>query len=159
MYIREYHELYDVPFVINRPSSVYGPRQNGTEDGGWLSWFVKASLMNERITLFGNGTQSRDALYIDDHIDLLVEEVEEFNSFKNEDFDFGGGQTNEVTLLEALKYLRYENYTFAARLPGDIQRFVCDNEKIKQYTAWCPKIQWKVGVDRTVEYLSNTSRK
>lgn len=153
MYIREYLELYGVPFVINRPSSVYGPQQRGSEDGGWVTWFIRASITHQPITLFGDGNQSRDALYIGDHVDLLVEEVEKFEVFKNQTFDVGGGSANEVSLLELLEFLGYTNFSFAPRLPGDVERFVCDNEGLAAYTSWAPKVGWKAGVRRTREYL------
>lgn len=154
MYLREFGKLYEIPFIINRPSSVYGPRQNGSEDGGWLTWFIRASLSNRHIKLFGDGTQSRDVLYIDDHIDLLLEEIEQFEKFRNEDFDFGGGKDNEIDLNSVLDFLEYSNFSLAPKLAGDVQRFVCDNRKLKSYSDWNPKIGWREGIERTTKYFA-----
>lgn len=151
MYLRLYQSVYGVPFIINRPSSVYGPTQDGSEDGGWFTWFIKASIKKETITLFGDGTQSRDVLYIDDCVDLLVDEVENFNKFKNMQLDFGGGLDNEVSLNELLDELDYHNVALAPKLKGDVQRFVNTNRDIRYYTNWTPKIHWKEGVKKMLE--------
>jgi nucleoside-diphosphate-sugar epimerase len=152
MYLRAYNQLYDVPYIINRPSSVYGPGQSASEDGGWLTWFVIAAVTKQPIRLFGDGTQSRDCLYIDDHVDLLAEQIEHFHRFENEDFDFGGGEANELSLLQALEFLNYDYHSSTSRLPGDVHRFVCDNEKLKLYSSWRPKTHWEQGIEKTVKY-------
>jgi CDP-paratose 2-epimerase len=152
-YLRMYATLYGVPFIINRPSSVCGPRQDGSEDGGWFTWFIRASLTNQPVVLFGDGTQSRDVLYIDDHIDLLFEQVNDFQRFANDDFDFGGGLANELSLNELLDALNYHNTTNAPKLLGDMHRFVCDNVKIGTVSAWRPKIGWQEGMRRTLDHF------
>ena len=151
-YLRLYNQLYDVPYVINRPSSVYGPRQDGSDDGGWVTWFIKAKLTGQKINLYGDGTQSRDILYIDDCVDIIQDEVENFNKYKNKDFDFGGGVENEVSLNELLDYIDYHNTETKDKLKGDVQRFICDNLKMKEL-GWKPKVSWKDGVDKTLEWF------
>lgn len=154
-YLRLYHQLYGVPYVINRPSSVYGPLQDGSDDGGWVTWFIKAKFTNQKINLYGDGTQSRDILYIDDMIDILVDEIKHFDLYKNKDFDFGGGIENELSLNELLDYIDYHNTEFKPKLKGDVQRFICDNKKIHELTGWKPKVSWKEGVDETLEFFKH----
>lgn len=154
-YLRLYNQLYGVPYVINRPSSVYGPLQDGSDDGGWVTWFIKAKFTNEKINLYGDGTQSRDILYIDDMIDILVDEIKHFDLYKNKDFDFGGGIENELSLNELLDYIDYHNTEFKPKLKGDVQRFICDNKKIQELTGWKPKVSWKEGVDETLEFFKH----
>lgn len=154
-YLRLYNQLYGVPYVINRPSSVYGPLQDGSDDGGWVTWFIKAKFTNQKINLYGDGTQSRDILYIDDMIDILVDEIKHFDLYKNKDFDFGGGIENELSLNELLDYIDYHNTEFKPKLKGDVQRFICDNKKIHELTGWKPKISWKEGVDETLEFFKH----
>lgn len=154
-YLRLYNQLYGVPYVINRPSSVYGPLQDGSDDGGWVTWFIKAKFTNQKINLYGDGTQSRDILYIDDMIDILVDEIKHFDLYKNKDFDFGGGIENELSLNELLDYIDYHNTEFKPKLKGDVQRFICDNKKIHELTGWKPKVSWKEGVDETLEFFKH----
>ena len=151
-YLRFYQKNYGVPFVINRPSSVYGPRQNGTDNGGWVTWFIKASLENIPINLYGDGTQSRDIIHVEDHVRLLVDEIFNFDLYKNQDYDFGGGADNRVSLNELLDFLKYHNTKTKKRLFGDIQEVFCDNTKITKVNGWVPLISWKMGVEATIPY-------
>ena len=152
-YLKLYNQLYGVPYVINRPSSVYGPLQDGSDDGGWVTWFIKAKLTNQKINLYGDGTQSRDILYIDDMIDVLIDEIKRFEVYKNNDFDFGGGIENELSLNQLLDYIDYHNTQFKTKLKGDVQRFICDNKKIHELTGWKPKVTWQDGVNDTLKWF------
>jgi len=152
-YLKMYHEVYGTDYVINRPSSVYGPLQDGSEDGGWFTWFIDASVNNHQITLFGDGSQSRDVLFIDDCIDMLVDQIENFDLYKNNDYDWGGGRENLVSLNELLDILDYHNTIQTDRLPGDVMEFVTDNTKASSVNGWKPKIHWTRGLERTRAWL------
>lgn len=158
MYLDMYHKVYGLDYIINRPSSVYGPLQDGSEDGGWFTWFIKASTQDKTITVFGDGNQSRDVLYIDDMIDLLQDQIENFNLYKNQDFIMGGGLENEVSLNELIKELDHKKVFYTSPLQGDVKRFVCDNTKTTNINGWVPKVGWRDGLERTLEYerSSNT---
>ena len=151
-YIKVYNQLYNLQFVINRPSTVYGPLQEASEDGGWVTHFIKSYIANKVITLFGDGTQSRDILYIDDMISLLVDEIDNFNLYSGKVSECGGGEVNELSLLQLLEFLTYRNVEFGKRLKGDMQRFVCDNTPVSSINNWKPKVCWKEGVNLTREF-------
>ena len=153
-YIKMYHDLYGLEYIINRPSSIYGPNQDGSEDGGWFTWFIKAYVQNKTITLFGDGTQSRDVLYIDDCVDLLVDQIENFDLYKNNEYDFGGGQDNLLSLNTLLDTLDYHRIIEDKKLPGDVQHFVNDNIAVNNINGWSPKIGWNEGLERTKEWLA-----
>jgi len=153
MYLKMYQKVYGVPYVINRPSSVYGPLQNGSDDGGWVTWFIKASLTGHKINLYGDGTQSRDVLYIDDCIDMLMDEIVNFEKYQNLDFDWGGGEENELSLNELLDILDYHNTEIKPKLPGDVQRFVVDNTMASQINNWKPKVTYREGIKKTWDYF------
>jgi CDP-paratose 2-epimerase len=155
-YIKMYHELYGLEFIINRPSSVYGPGQEGSEDGGWFTWFIKAYVQNKTITLFGDGTQTRDVLYIDDHIDLLVDQIENFDLYKNNDYDFGGGPENVLSLNTLLETLDYSRIIEDKKLPGDVQHFANNNIAIGKVNGWEPKVNWQEGLERTKLWLAQS---
>lgn len=154
-YFKMYHEVYDTNYIINRPSSVYGPLQDGSEDGGWFTWFIDAAVNNKQITLFGDGTQSRDVLYIDDCVDMLVDQIENFDLYKNNDYDWGGGEDNLVSLNELLNKIDYHNTIEAPILPGDVKKFVTDNTKASSINNWKPKVHWTEGLERTKEWLKS----
>jgi nucleoside-diphosphate-sugar epimerase len=152
-YIKMYHELYNLEYIINRPSSVYGPNQDGSEDGGWFTWFIKAYVQNKTVTLFGDGTQTRDVLYIDDHVDLLVDQIENFDLYKNNEYDFGGGPENVLSLNTLLETLDYDRIIEDKKLPGDVQHFANDNIAVGKINGWSPKVGWQEGLERTKEWL------
>lgn len=149
----DYVKLYDIPYIINRMSTVYGPGQNGSADCGWLYWFLKAAKTNQTITINGDGTQSRDVLYVDDVIGLLVDQIENFPSYQNRTYDVGGGQENELSLLDLLHKLNYNNFVFGPRMPADLQRVVSDNSLVTSVRGWKPDTNWLNGLDKTWESI------
>lgn len=151
-YLVRYHEQYGLPYIINRPSTIYGPGQSGNSECGWVSWFIRASVEGHQIELAGDGTQSRDILYIQDFVDLLLDQVGNFDAYANRIYDVGGGSQNEVSLNQMLRFLEYDHlddYINVPRLVGDLDRVVTDNFLVSVRRGWEPKICWKEGVERT----------
>jgi nucleoside-diphosphate-sugar epimerase len=157
-YLRLYGDLYDLPYVINRPSTVYGPGQDGTSDSGWVTWFLRAAIEKQPITIHGDGTQSRDILHIDDMARLLVDQVEHFGDYAGGTYAVGGGPDNEVSLNDLLAALEYTNVHHAARLPGDLQRVVTDNTAVTAVRGWRPAVGWLTGVRSTLNHLDRRER-
>jgi nucleoside-diphosphate-sugar epimerase len=162
-YVELYGRLYGVPYIIDRPSTIYGPGQDGTAESGWFTWFIRAALTGQRIEIAGDGTQSRDVLYIDDAVEVLVDQVENFPAYAKPTFDIGGGPGrtydvgggpgNEVSLNELLAELGYLNTARVPRLPGDLQRVVTDNTALTQVHGWEPKVGWREGLALTRDRL------
>ncbi len=153
MYLHMYGEVFGVPYVINRPSTVYGPRQDGTSDSGWVTWFIKAALEDRQITINGDGTQSRDILYVADFTRLLVDQVENFSLYRGGVYEIGGGPDNVVSLNQLLEHLGHTDTVTAERLPGDLQGTVTDNTVIGDVNGWAPTTSWRDGVEKTKEWL------
>lgn len=157
-YLRLYGDLYDVPHVILRPSTVYGPGQDGSAEAGWVTWFLRAFWERKQITVHGDGTQSRDILYVDDFTALLVDIVENFDAYQGRTYDVGGGPDNEVSLLGLLHGLET---SFGVRpdvihdehLPGDLQRVVTDNAAVSAVRGWKPTTPWTDGVRSTLDWI------
>jgi nucleoside-diphosphate-sugar epimerase len=159
-YLRLYRELYGLPSVTLRPSTVYGPGQNGSAEAGWVTWFLRAFHDRKPITIHGDGSQSRDILYIDDFTSLLVDIVEHHADYAiaTEPYDVGGGPENEVGLLELLHRLeadtgRQHPVTHDGRLPGDLQRVVTDNHAITAVRGWRPTTHWVDGIRETLNWI------
>lgn len=157
-YLRLYGDLYGLPHVILRPSTVYGPGQDGTAEAGWVTWFLRAFWERKQITVHGDGTQSRDVLYIDDFARLLVDIVENFDAYQGRTYDVGGGPDNELSLLDLLHGLEMSigvrpDVVHDARLPGDLQRVVTDNTDISGVRGWKPTTPWAEGVRSTLDWI------
>lgn len=152
-YLRLYGDLYRLPWIIDRPSTVYGPGQDGSPEAGWVSWFLRAAMERRPITIHGDGTQSRDILHVDDMARLLLDQVEHFDDYAGQSWDVGGGADNEVTLLGLLAGLEYSNFTHGERLPGDLQRVVIDNGPVSAVRGWRPTVGWRDGVRATLEWM------
>lgn len=160
-YLRLYGDLYGLPSVTLRPSTVYGPKQDGTAEAGWVTWFLRALYQRQTITIHGDGTQSRDILYIDDMTALLVDICEHHPDYQRiEPYDVGGGPDNELSLLDLL-YL-WETDTGSrpdiahdARLPGDLQRVVTDNTAINAVHGWAPTTDCVTGIRQTLAWIGD----
>jgi nucleoside-diphosphate-sugar epimerase len=159
-YLRLYRELYGLPSVILRPSTVYGPGQNGSAEAGWVTWFLRAFHDRKPITIHGDGTQSRDILYIDDFTSLLVDICEYFPRYNRpEPYDVGGGPDNEVSLWQLLHWLTESDsaglvsVSYDERLPGDLQRVVTDNTDISGAFGWTPRVRWQDGARETLNWI------
>ena len=155
-YLRLYGDLYGLPHVILRPSTVYGPGQDGTSESGWVTWFLRAILERQPITIYGDGSQSRDILHVDDFTALLVDQIEHFDAYQGGTYAVGGGPENEVSLLGLLEQFGYRNVVHAARLPGDLQRVVTDNAPVTAVRGWKPATPWYDGVRSTLEWMERT---
>jgi CDP-paratose 2-epimerase len=145
-YLRLYGDLYGLPHVILRPSTVYGPGQDGGPEAGWVTWFLQAVEEQLLITIHGDGTQSRDILHIGDFTELLVDIVENFSAYQGRTYEVGGGPDNEVSLLQLLAALGYHNIAHDQRLPGDLQRVVTDNTAVSAVRGWKPTVPWRDGI-------------
>ncbi|MEH0657756.1 NAD-dependent epimerase/dehydratase family protein [Streptomyces stelliscabiei] len=155
-YLRLYGDLYGLPSVILRPSTVYGPGQDGSAEAGWVTWFLRATLERRTITVHGDGTQSRDILHIDDFTRLLGDIVENFDAYQGRTYDVGGGPDNEVSLLGLLERIDYSDVRHTERLPGDLQRVVTDNSPVSAVRGWEPAVGWQQGVARTYQWMERT---
>lgn len=158
-YLRLYGDLYGLPSVILRPSTVYGPGQSGTAEAGWVTWFLRAFCDRRRIAIHGDGSQSRDVLYIDDMTTLLVDIVEHFDDYQTATpYEVGGGPDNEIGLLELIGALESDTGTRAdvihgERLPGDLQRVVTDNTPVTAVRGWAPTVLWVDGIRSTLNWM------
>jgi len=158
--LENYGKNFGVEVIIDRIGNVYGPGQEGSQEAFWLAWFIKASLENLPIKIYGfGGRQSRDMLYIDDLVALLIDQIENFDKYKRlRPYEVGGGPRNEISLIEALEILNYKNYTFGRTLVGDSKRIVHDNYEISAVNGWEPKMPIEEGIQKTIEWCRERTR-
>jgi len=150
-------ELYVREFggVVNRCSCMYGPNQYGIVDQGWVSYFINRKLTDGKITIFGDGKQIRDLLYIDDVVSLLIIQGRNLLSGKKElrgeVFSIGGGHENTISLIELCDILDLE-MEFSDWRPSDQKVYYADISKAEKILGWKPKISSKEGIKKLLDW-------
>lgn len=157
-YILDYSKLFNIKAVSLRLSCVYGENQWGTEDQGWIAWFIKCLLNNKKIRLFGNGKQVRDVLHVYDLSRLIYILLNKINKVKGHAFNIGGGKNNSLSLLELIEKLEKKTkkkikYFFFKQRFGDQKYFVNDLKKVTKMTGWRPKISADEGIKRYLNWI------
>ncbi|MGF1503526.1 MAG: GDP-mannose 4,6-dehydratase [Anaerolineae bacterium] len=158
-YIRDYARIYDLKTVVFRQSCIYGTWQFGVEDQGWVAFFAIASLLDFPLTIYGDGKQVRDVLYIDDLVALYERAIDEGELVAGEVFNVGGGPANAISLLDLLELLaelhgRPVDYSFSTWRPGDQRVYVSDTRKAAQRLGWQPAVSMRDGITRMVHWMA-----
>jgi CDP-paratose 2-epimerase len=158
-YVRDYHRMYGLRTIVFRNSCIYGPRQFGIEDQGWLAWFVIAAVQRCPITIYGDGKQVRDVLYIDDLIDAMMTAVTSPDSTQGQIYNIGGGMHFSLSVWCEFgpllsKLLGQEiKVDHGAWRPGDQKIYVSDISKAQRDFGWEPRIPPKDGVGRILRWV------
>jgi CDP-paratose 2-epimerase len=157
-YVRDYARIYGLKTVSFRQSCIFGTRQFGIEDQGWVAWFCLAATRGQRFTIFGDGKQIRDTLWVDDLLDAYLAAVDRIDDVAGEVFNVGGGPANTLSLLELVAILerhfgRPLDPGFADWRPGDQPVFVADIRKAAGRLGWAPKVGTRDGVDRLLAWI------
>jgi CDP-paratose 2-epimerase len=157
-YVLAFARSFGLPAVVFRLSSVYGPRQFGNEDRGWITHFVRQALEGRTVTLFGDGKQVRDILYVSDLVDVLLRAMERIDEVRGEAFNVGGGPERAVSLLELLDVLESlgiprPQIHFADARPGDQRYYVTDLRKVERALDWSPGVSVQEGLRRLFAVL------
>jgi CDP-paratose 2-epimerase len=152
-YVRDYCRIYSFPTVVFRQSCIYGYRQFGVEDQGWVAWFTIAAALGKKITVYGDGKQVRDILFIDDLCDAYLAAYQCLNRTAGQVYNIGGGHKNQMSLRELLAFLEEFLGKKVATgrgpwRPGDQPVFVCDISKARREFGWQPKVTVREGVKR-----------
>lgn len=158
-YVRDYHRIYGLNTVVLRQSCIYGPRQFGVEDQGWVAWFIIAIMQGEKITVYGNGKQVRDVLSIDDLVDAYDRAIQEKEKTKGQIYNIGGGPKNTLAIwtefkpmLEKLFHKQIEA-TFSDWRPGDQPIFIADVRKAKKEFGWEPRVTVEQGIKKLYDWI------
>jgi CDP-paratose 2-epimerase len=153
-YVLDYAKSYGVPAVVFRMSCIYGPHQHGTEDQGWVAHFVLRALEGRPITLYGDGAQVRDILFVDDLVDAMLAAVDAGPGAYN----VGGGADNTVSLLELIDLIgelhgRRPRVRFDEERAGDQRYYVSDTSRLRAATGWEPRVGVEEGVTALYRWL------
>src|SRR5690625_2783016 len=157
-YIRDYTRSFGLKAAVFRMSCIYGPHQFGTEDQGWVAHFLISALEDKPLTIYGNGKQVRDILYVDDLVDAFLLAQQHMDQIAGEAFNIGGGPQNTVSLLEILALIEEKSGkklspSFEEWRTGDQQYYVSNTSKFQRLTWWEPKYNVDVGIEALLVWL------
>jgi CDP-paratose 2-epimerase len=159
-YVRDYARIYGLPTVVFRQSCIYGPRQFGVEDQGWVAWFLIAVVTGQPITIYGDGKQVRDVLWVDDLLDLFQAAVAHIDVAAGQVYNVGGGPRNTLAVWHELgpmlEKLLGQKIPVARDdwRPGDQRIFVADIRRAQQDLGWRPRVNKEEGVRRLYEWVT-----
>lgn len=158
-YVRDYARIYGLSTVVFRQSCIYGARQFGVEDQGWVAWFTIAAITGRPITIFGDGKQVRDVLWVDDLIDLYLRAVERIDVAAGQVYNVGGGPANTLSVWRELGPMlqsllgRTIPVSYDGWRPGDQRIFVANIDKAWRELGWQPQVGKVEGVRRLVDWV------
>jgi CDP-paratose 2-epimerase len=159
-YVRDYARVFGLRSAVLRMSCIYGPRQFGTEDQGWLAHFMLRAIQGEPITIYGDGLQVRDALHVSDAVRAWTAVLDNIEYVRGQVFNLGGGPDNAVSLLELLDMIgtlrgRKPKIAFSDWRPGDQPWYVSRLDTIHSSLGWRPSIGLSVGLASLADWLEH----
>ncbi len=158
-YVRDYHRIYGLPTVAFRQGCIYGPRQFGVEDQGWVAWFVIAALLGQPITIFGDGKQVRDMCAVADLVAAYDAALDRIDQVAGQVYNIGGGPANSLSVwVEFGPYLeellgRPIPVRWADWRPGDQRVNVNSIQKARAELGWAPQIEVRPGIAQLFEWV------
>lgn len=158
-YFHDYFRIYGLKTVVMRQSCIYGYRQFGVEDQGWVAWFAIAAMFAKDLTIFGDGKQVRDVLFIEDLLRAYDMAITNIEKCAGQIYNIGGGPEKTLSLLELLTHLekffgKKIDRAFADWRPGDQKIYISDIRKAKAEFGWEPMIGAQEGVEKLIEWIS-----
>lgn len=158
-YILDYARSFGLKAVVFRMSCIYGPHQFGTEDQGWIAHFLISVLKGEPITIYGDGKQVRDILYIADLINAMKIAQEQMSTLSGKAFNIGGGVSNTISLLELIRMIEQlhgetVDVDFGDWRTGDQRYYVSDISRFAEQAGWSPKVSVYQGIENLYQWLT-----
>lgn len=161
-YMLDYARTFGLKTVVFRMSCIYGPHQFGTEDQGWVAHFLIQALKNKPITLYGDGKQVRDILFVEDLVNAYLLAMKNINKISGNAFNMGGGVHNTISLLELCDMIgeisgNKPDVQFDDWRPSDQKYYVSDFSKFNAITGWQPLVGTREGVQRLHDWLQENA--
>jgi len=157
-YVLDYARTFGLPAAVFRMSCIYGPHQFGTEDQGWVAHFVIQTLKQAALTLYGDGRQVRDVLFVEDLVDAMLRAHDQIDRVSGQAFNIGGGSANTTSLLELIDLIgdvcgRRPQYRLEAWRQADQRYYVSDTCKFHRATGWSPHVSLAEGLERLMTWF------
>ncbi len=162
-YVLDYARTYGLKTVVLRQSCIYGPDQFGFEDQGWVAWFIIAALLEKPLTVYGDGCQVRDLLYIDDLLDVYKCAIERIDQAQGEAFNIGGGPSNVLSINGLIRMIEQKTgkplpVQYADWRLGDQKVYICDIRKAEKFLGWSPKMSVNHGIQRLMQWAQSEKK-
>jgi CDP-paratose 2-epimerase len=160
LYVQEYAHTYGMKTAVFRMSCIYGPRQFGFEDQGWVAWFLISALKKRPLTIYGDGKQVRDMLFVTDLVDAFAKFIE--GPCQSDVFNIGGGPDNTSSLLELIVQIERQlgckvPYAFADWRPCDQKIYVSNIARAASRLDWRPAVSVAQGCSRVIDWIKQNS--
>jgi CDP-paratose 2-epimerase len=158
-YVLDYARSFDLPTCVLRMSCIYGPHQMGTEDQGWVAHFLIQALQDHSISIYGDGRQVRDILFVDDAVDAYIAAWRRIGQVAGRAFNLGGGPANAVSLLELIAHIEQVirskvTLEFGDWRAGDQRYYVSDTRTARRELGLQEPRAWRSGVAALAEWLA-----
>jgi CDP-paratose 2-epimerase len=157
-YTLDFARIYGIPATSFRQSCIYGTRQFGVEDQGWVAWFTIAARLMRKITIYGDGKQVRDVLHVDDLLRAYEAAIQAPDRIAGQAFNIGGGPDHVLSLLELIQLLEHRlgrKITLGWRdwRPGDQRAYISDIRKLERELGWKPEIGVNTGIPQLIDWV------
>jgi len=158
-YMRDFARIYGLPTVVFRQSTIYGPHQFGIEDQGWMAWLIIAAVTGKPITIYGDGKQVRDMLYVEDLLNAYDSAIANIDVAAGQIYNIGGGPENVISIwkefgpmLEGMLGQSIPVMWDGWR-PGDQRIYISDIHKARNDLGWHPVIGISEGAQRLFNWI------
>ena len=159
-YTHDYYRMYEIPSIVFRQSCIFGTRQFGIEDQGWVAWFVIAAQCGIPLIIYGDGKQVRDLLFVEDLLDAYDLAINKIDTAKGEIYNIGGGAEKSISIWTEFSSILEKSlnkklmYSFNDWRPGDQKVYISDTWKIQNQLGWNPVVSIQEGVSVLAEWVS-----
>ncbi len=159
LYVRDCGAVHGMKTVTFRMSCIYGTRQFGNEEQGWVAHFIISSILNKSLTIYGDWKQVRDVLFVEDLVNAFDSALKNINVTRGQVYNIGGGPNNTLSLLELIEKLeginkQKVNFSFSDWRPFDQKVYISDIRKAKTF-GWEPKISVDEGINRLHKWVTD----
>jgi len=159
-YVLDYARSFDIPTCVLRMSCIYGPRQMGTEDQGWVAHFLIRALNGEPISIYGDGCQVRDVLDVSDAVGAYMSAWRNIEAVRGRAFNLGGGPQNAISLKQLLVHIealigRPVATSYSDWRAGDQRYYVSDTRLAVRELGLKPATPWRTGVAALCRWLED----
>lgn len=158
-YVLDYSRSFGLRAVVLRMSCIYGRHQNGNEDQGWVAHFVRSALAGEPVTIYGDGRQVRDALFVDDLVAAFEQTRHHIATLSGRAFNIGGGPDATWSILELVQHIErltgvHLTVQFAPWRVGDQRYYVSDTRRFREATGWRASVDVTAGLQTLIDWFS-----
>lgn len=159
-YVRDYARIYGLKTVVFRQSCIYGERQFGSESQGWLFHIMRMILEGNQVSIFGDGKQVRDVLYVDDLVSAYASSIEQISTTAGQVYNIGGGLENTLSIIESIHKIGEvadlsPEYKYEDWRKGDQRVFISNNTKAKIDFGWEPSVSVTQGLGKLKVWIES----